>query len=328
MIAASSNRPQLLLSILLLGFTGFACASDISARALMDKMSHSFRELNYKGVFSFQQGDKMTSLRIAHAVIDGQEYERLEYMDGDKREIIRRGHNLTCIHPGHQLVRFYQQQQNRKHSPLDQEGIGEYYQFTVTDSGRIAGRNVINIDVSPKDTHRFGYRLSLDEETGLLLRSELRGPGGAILERFQFVDITIGEAIDIAYFEGAEDSYHAEHIAPAVDVRELQAIPEKSWMVKWLPGGFTAAVANLNITSDDMATYTDGLSVFSVFLERDIDPAKMAKGVEGSAQRGATIAYSRALLLAGHTHRVTVVGEIPSQTARQIAQSVALVGQR
>ena len=124
----------------------------------------------------------MESLRISHAVIDGEEFERLEYMDGDRREIIRRGHNLSCVHPGSQLLRFYHQQKNLPLSPLDREGIAEYYQFNVSGTGRVAGRSVVNLEINPKDTHRFGYRLSLDKDSGLLLRTELLGPQGKVLE--------------------------------------------------------------------------------------------------------------------------------------------------
>jgi sigma-E factor negative regulatory protein RseB len=308
-------------------YSALLSADDESARQLLDKMSHSFRELNYQGSFSFQQGDQTESLRIAHAIIDGQEYERLEYMDGDQREIIRQGHDPDCIHPGHQLVRFYQQRQGLKQYAHKQADIEEYYQFRLLDKGRIAGREVFHLDVSPRDLHRFGYRLALDKDTGLLLRSELTNPDGAVLERFQFVEITIGAEMDRDDFSAAEHSYQAEHIAPVVDGDKAAVIADKSWQVNWLPRGFTAAVANEKFSSNDMATFTDGLTVFSVFLETNIDPAAMAKGVEGSARRGATIAYSRALLLAGRPHRVTVVGEIPAQTARQIAQSVVLVSQ-
>ncbi len=320
------QHTSFLITILLSLVVAPVSAGDTATRVLLDRMSHSHRELNYQGIFTFQQRDKMESLRMAHAVIDGEEYERLEYMDGDKREIIRRGHKLNCIHPGHQLLRFYQWQQNLKQSSLVQGGVGQYYQFTVIGTDRIAGRRAVSLEVSPKDTHRFGYRLSLDEKTGLLLRSELLDPKGQILERFQFVDISIGELIPLERFNGTEHSYHAGHIKPAADAKQSFIIPG-SWMVNWLPGGFTAAVANLKFVSDDMASFTDGLTVFSVFLEKDIDAAKIATGVEGRARHGATIAYSRALLLAGHPHRVTVVGEIPPQTAQQIAQSVVLVSQ-
>lgn len=313
----------LLLFPLVLSTAAFA---DESARSLLDRMSHSFRELNYHGTFSYQQGDSIASLRIAHALIDGEEYERLQYLDGKPREIVRRGHTLSCIHPGHNLVRLYQQQKNLQLSSGENSELDQYYQFTIEGKGRIAGRDVIDLTVSPKDTHRYGYRLSLDEQTGLLLRSELVGPKGQVLERFQFVEITM-EAFPADYFKDAENSYQAAHISPAEAV-DSPVAAEGRWQVNWLPGGFTSTVENREYTTKDMVTFTDGLTVFSVFLERDVDQATMAQGVEGSAQRGATTAYSRALLLAGHPHRVTVVGEIPHQTAQQIAQSVALLDPR
>lgn len=302
---------------------------------LLDKMSRSFRELSYRGSFSYQRGDQTESLRIAHTVIDGEEYERLDYMDGDKREIVRKGHDLHCIHPGHQLVRFYQHQQNLKTAD---RGLGEYYRLSMTGESRLAGRTVQELDVSPADAHRFGYRLSLDKETGLLLRSELLGSNGEVLERFQFVDITIGEPIAADFFESATHSYQAPHSPPSISadsaVQQVDQGPSTMsadgptgpvWMVNWVPGGFATAVSNQKFMQDDMATFTDGLSVFSVFLERNIDPATMMNGTEGKARRGATIAYSKALILAGRPHRVTVVGEIPAQTAKRIALSVMLV---
>jgi sigma-E factor negative regulatory protein RseB len=74
-----------------------------------------------------------------------------------------------------------------------------------------------------------------------------------------------------------------------------------------------------------MATFTDGLAVFSVFLEVDTTGSVT---VEGYSRRGATIAYSRPIILEGIPRRVTVVGEIPRQTARQIAQSVTFISSR
>lgn len=316
------------LVLLLLHGSNLTIAEDLMASALLGKMSHSHRELNYQGVFSFQQGDKMESLRITHAVINQQEYERLEYMDGDKREVIRRGHNLNCIHPGHRLAGLYQlqQQQNLKQSPGDHRDIADVYQYTVTGNDRVAGREVINVDVRPKDTHRFGYRLSLDKETGLLLRSELKGPKGMVLERFQYVELTIGEPIAIEHFAGADYSHQAMHIDTRLYSNELKLHSDR-WMVNWLPGGFTSVVENEGFSNDNVAAFTDGLAVFSVFLERNNDHKAISKGVDGSAQQGATAAYSKALSSVDQNYRVTVVGEIPIQTAQQIAQSVSLANQ-
>ncbi|MEH6556455.1 MAG: MucB/RseB C-terminal domain-containing protein [Oceanicoccus sp.] len=312
----------LVLVVLVIPGAGLVFADD-SPQALLDRMSHSFRELDYHGTFSFQQGNSTESFRMAHAVIDGEEFERLEYLDGEKREIVRRGHNLNCVHPGHKLLRLYQQQLQLD-SAAD-GGVGDFYQFSVTGSGRVAGREVVNLEISPKDTHRFGYHLSLDKETGLLLRTELVGPGKTILERFQFVEITIGEPIAPEQFVDAGGSHQAKHVEPLAADTVAKSVMGQGWTVKWLPAGFTSAVANLKFVSGDMATFTDGLTVFSVFLERDVDSDVMQRGLEGNAQKGATTAYSRLLVLADHPYRITVVGEIPAQTAQQIAQSVRLV---
>jgi sigma-E factor negative regulatory protein RseB len=261
----------------------------------------------------------MESFRIAHTVFNGEEYERLEYLDGEPREIVRRGHSLSCVHPGHQLIRIYQQQQSLYQ---EQAAASRYYQFLITGDSRVAGREVVEITVTPMDDHRFGYVLALDSETGLLLRSSLIGSNDEVLERFQFVEISMDEEIPIAYFQSGENSYHAGHSKPLdANAEKSQGSSQGQWSVNWLPGGFTATAAGHHFDDTDMRTYTDGLTVFSVFLEGVGDSSESA---EGRAQKGATIAYSRALLLDNHPYRVTVVGEIPHMTAKKVAKSVTL----
>ncbi len=325
MLSLFSRLVPKLFALLLLLTPALSFAAESNPRLLLDKMSHSYRELNYQGTFSYQRAGSSESLRIAHAVIDGEEYERLEYMDGDKREIIRRGHNLDCIHPGHQLVRFYQHQQNLKTDKQGSTSLEQFYHFVVAGNDRVAGRSAVNLTIMPKDRHRFGYRLSLDKESGLLLRSELIDPKGRVLERFQFAEITLDAGLTQQDFAGAEDSYHPHHAAPHVTTQAATA-NDKSWKVQWLPGGFTSTVANQDIVAeDDMATFTDGMTVFSVFLESAGNKIKLSQTVEGHAQKGATTAYSRTLVLAGSPHTITVVGEIPARTAQQIARSIVLV---
>lgn len=292
---------------------------ELSAESWLDRMSHSFRELSYQGVFSYQQGELMGSFRIAHTVINGEEFERLDYLDGEPREIVRRGHSLACMHPGHQFVRFDQQ----KNLP-ESVTRSQYYQFAVTGTSRVAGREVVEISVIPVDDDRFGYSLALDRETGLLLRSSLLGPAGELIERFQFVEISIGQELPIAYFEDVKHSYNASHKQHQQQAQEAAARPRSAtqylWAVNWLPGGFTSS-STVQASGKDMHTFTDGFAVFSVFLEAVEDTND---SVEGQARLGATIAYSKALLLDNLPYRVTVVGEIPYQTAKKIAKSVTL----
>ena len=52
----------------------------------LDRMASSVRELNYRGTFAYEHDGVMESLRIDHAVYGGEEYERLQYLDGEPVE--------------------------------------------------------------------------------------------------------------------------------------------------------------------------------------------------------------------------------------------------
>ena len=84
-----------------------------------------------------------------------------------------------------------------------------------------------------------------------------------------------------------------------------------------MPPGFAFAGQRQVQQNIDMLMYTDGLTTFSVFIQR-------AEGVipEGVAQRGATLAVMDDLIYQDKTYRITVVGEIPAVTAQKIAQNI------
>jgi sigma-E factor negative regulatory protein RseB len=177
---------------------------------------------------------------------------------------------------------------------------------------------VVEIAVKPLDTHRFGHHFALDEQTGLLLRAKLYGPKNQVLERFQFVDIQVGHDISRDVFEGNHDYYEAGH--GNTETAPLVFADERLWRPNWMPGGFGAAQKQANM---DMMSFTDGLAVFSIFVEALADEQPLS--VQGTASKGATVAYSRAILLNGQPHRVTVVGEIPVATAKRIADNVEAI---
>ena len=312
---------------LLLSFfwAGEVLAED--AVSWLDRMSHSFRELTYRGTLSYQRGDDIQSLRIAHTVIGGEEFERLDYLDGDQREVVRRDHSLTCIHPGHKLVRFFAPAAADIAADQSPTKVSASYNIAVEGHGRLAGRDVVNLTISPRDAFRYGYRLALDQASGLMVRSELLTHTGDVLERFQFVEVEIGGDIPQAYFDHADHAFYPHH--GKQELPESSNEPEQGtldWSVSWKPQGFILAQDGIGHTRRQMLTYTDGMTVFSVFLDEVSDQG--SKATEGSSTRGATSAYFRILQLAGRPHRVTVVGEIPVSTAQQIARSVTLVAAR
>jgi sigma-E factor negative regulatory protein RseB len=273
----------------------------------LDRMSRSSHEVDYRGVVTFQRGDDMQVMQIVHSVSGGSTSEQMTRLTGQGAQVERADHPLECLHPGHKLLQVG--------SSLHEGGCGiaEHYRFAVSDGERVAGREAVRIQVEPRDMYRYGYILELDRETALLLKTSTVGRGAKVLERFQFADLTYGQneqsSAAVATVHRAAHPNPAEQ--PAGESVGLD------WRPGWLPSGFMITDAAAH--SDRRRTYTDGLAVFSVFLEPlrgDMRPG------EGMAQQGSTTSYTRGMRLAGQPVLVTVIGEVPVNTARMVADSV------
>jgi sigma-E factor negative regulatory protein RseB len=293
-----------------------ACdAGDEEALKWLDRMSRSLREVSYHGVFTYQHGNTLQTMRISHSVAGGKETEQVTRLTGSGASVLRTEHPLDCIHPGHKLLRI-----GSDFTRSDDEcGLASHYRLKMDGELRVAGRDAVTVRILPRDMYRYGYQMALDTRTGLLLRSQTVAQDGKVLERFQFADLRIGEVdspgtrVDLVH--------HARHpeatAQPAADV--VRVAPD-AWRAGWVPEGFLLTAGSADSTSGK--TYTDGLAVFSVFLE----PAEQALAPgEGRARMGGTTAYTRGLQLAGRPVLITIVGEVPVNAARMVADSVQWV---
>ena len=91
-----------------------------------------------------------------------------------------------------------------------------------------------------------------------------------------------------------------------------------NWRVNWVPQGFSASGHG---GGQGLAqTFSNGQTVFSVYLERLEQPIEPG---EGRARRGGATSYTRGIRLTGQPPiLVTVIGEVPLNTARLVADSV------
>lgn len=302
-------------AIVFLPATAAHAESNPSA-AWIDRLAH-MDELNFRGVLTYTRGDHQESLRVTHGTFNGELYERLEHLDGDRREVIRHGEQLTCIQLGQHLSSLF-------HRHLLKSGLADLdpsYVINVAEETRVAGRRAVVLTIRPRDEFRYGYRLALDHDTGLLLRLESLSPLGHVLERFQFVDVQIGQPLKREWLGDtlAETSKAAPNQMPIERIVEEE---QMAWRPQWLPKGFSLALAP-HRAGDDALTYSDGLAVFSVFVESAQEPLPAH---EGTAALGATVAYTRPVQLAGKPYLVLVVGEVPAETAKRVANSVTWVG--
>lgn len=292
--------------------------ADAEAIKWLDKMARSAHEVSYHGVVTFQRGgDDMQVMQVSHSVHDGTTSESMTQLTGQGAKVVRAEHPLECLHPGHRLL------QVGSDIHAGQCGVAEHYRFSVSDGDRVAGRKAVRIVVAPADMYRYGYVLELDKRTGLLLKTETIGRGDKVLEKFQFADLSYkGRNPESAE---ADLVHEAAHPMPGKLTLGVAAESRASagkrlsqgWGVNWLPRGFLATDSQPG--NAGRKTFTDGLAVFSVFLEeldREIRPG------EGVVREGSTTSYSRGMALSGEPVLVTVIGEVPVNTARMVADSV------
>jgi sigma-E factor negative regulatory protein RseB len=283
--------------------------ADAEALAWLDKMSRGLQQVSYHGVVTFQRGDDLQAMQVSHSVANGVATERLTELTGQGAEVVRVNHPLECVHPGHQLLQIGERFQ------AGECGVAEYYRFSVVAGELVAGRQAVRVLIEPLDMYRYGYVMELDRETGLLLKSVTIGRGDKVLEKFQFASLSYSP--DTAADGGERLVHNTQHPHPQESQLTIgtDGLP---WRIDWLPQGFTAT--DNPSAAGERRTFTDGLAVFSVFLE--LLSGEIRPG-EGVVRNGSTTAYTRGMHLGDQSILVTVIGEVPLNTARMVADSIA-----
>jgi sigma-E factor negative regulatory protein RseB len=300
------------------------------AREMLDNMSKAFRELDYQGVFTYEYGAEMESMRIIHAVRDDVEIERLIYLNGEPREVFRKGHSLKCVHPGDQILHSELSTPNCPFTrPILQpvSDIEDYYEITAATGKRIAGKMTNELRVRPKDKYRNGFWFYIDQDSSLLLKSTIISPEGRPLERFQFASVEIDAEINDEDLISDQPSAKGSHqvLTETIPAAKLATVEGMDLAVTWLPPGFTLAArleANENDSPLRLALYTDGLASLSVFVEQTQGDAANISDGGGRARHGATVAYTHKMMINEKPYNVTVVGEVPLFTAARVARYV------
>lgn len=298
--------------------------ADTDALDLLERMSRAGAAVGHRGLATLQRGGDMRVLQI-HRDTDGEAItDTLTLLTGQSAQVVRAGHPETCIHPGHTLLRLQQ-------DAGDVCGVAAHYRLTLEPGDRVAGRATRKIIAQPRDMYRYAHVLEIDEQTAQLLKVTTLTTDGRPLEQFQYASLTLSGAGDAAPdvdaqvesqpMPAAPYRHPASHPDGNVEAGPSPLVPAPvalQWRPGWLPDGF---VATRDAAAGPRQTYTDGMASFSVFLET-VNTA-MQPG-EGAVREGSTLAYTRGLSLGGSPVLVTVIGEVPVNTARIVADSVRL----
>ncbi len=337
--ASNGNRPAATLSPLkawLSVLSGLLCAvftntgiagesADVPQQRL-ERMARAAQTLNYDGTFVYRNGTTIQSMRIIHRYGAEGERERLVSMSGAAREVLRDRERVTCILPDSQSVVVAKSRPDsfpRSKLFESDAGFGRFYALNIYKGERIAGRHTELLAVEPKDEFRYGYRLWMDRDTGLLLKSELVDEHAEIVEQLVYTNIDWPAEISDELLEpeisGAGYTWYID------DKREPAMPPEAgaepSWYPKWLPDGFQLSdhARDPILASREPVehlVFSDGLASLSVFIER-LDTA--SEPLDGLSSIGGVHAYGRMV----DDFQITAVGEVPAATVERVATSIS-----
>jgi sigma-E factor negative regulatory protein RseB len=304
------------------------------AMALLERMGTAAKTLNYDGVFTYQTGNKVQAIRIIHSATEDGEVERLLSLNGAARELIRTNDHVTCIFPEGKQINIDRRPLGRGF-PSDllsrMSSAAPYYAITMGESGRVANRQAKQLLVTPVDQYRYGYHLWVDEETDLLLQSELLTEKALVLEKFTFSSINMNIDIpDLALkpqIEGQEHTWNRNQTEPVSkgksSVQKQNETVSSLWQVAWLPEGFGLVAEQSRRKSEngmvvEQRVYSDGLSSVSVFIEQR---TAAHRHLEGGTKMGAINAFG----IVADNHFITTVGQVPANTVKKIGRSMIKV---
>ncbi len=300
-----------------------ANASSDDARDWLERMSRALATLNYDGLFTHTAGRQSETMRIIHCFEDGRSLERLVSLDGSGREIVRTPEEVHFYMPDRRVVLV--EPRPDAEAPLIRAlpalgpGLQEVYTLEVSEGSRLLGRDVRVVDVRPRDTHRYGYRLWLDAETAMPLRSVVNDPEGRPVELIHFTRLETFEHMDLRELEPAVDATGFQWLRKGRQPEIQVAVTD--WRPRKMPPGFRLVASRLQpVPGKPMPVqhliFSDGFASVSVFIEPGPDkgPGPPESTTVGSANAFSTVVRG---------HVVTAVGEVPAATVRDIATSLA-----
>ena len=318
-----ARQQRFLISVwLLLPAVIWATEPEAGLQQWLSNISNSKRKLNYEGTFIYQCGRQTVSMKIVHVSDEQGEREHLESLNGPPLKILQDDDHITAVLTGQQGEFLTQHAQRSLPSAemFFDHALEALYDLTSRGYDRTAGRKTRVLEISPKDQFRYGYRIWVDEETGLVLRSEMVDEKGKVIEMMMFTSFRLlPEAVQLAE---AAQARPLETGSPETtgSVETDSAQDARSWRIATVPDGFHLAKRSVSSRGGKAASehwlYTDGLASVSVFIERrepDSEP------FEGTARMGAVNAFGKMV----DGHQVTVVGEVPIVTVKKIGQSIA-----
>lgn len=318
-----------LLASTTLGFTSTTLAAIVTVQAtdealwqVLQKAAVAAHALSYQGIFVYQAGQQSKSVQITHFFNGKGEFARNVVLDGSPREVFSQGNDLVIFNPKNEKVvieKRHGQNMFPAILPTNLDVIKESYLLRAGELERVAGRQAKMLFLEPKDNLRYGYRLWIDTEYGLLLKSVTFNSRNEIMDSIAFNQLGLLNTLNLDWFQPNIDNkknYVMENETATIADNRVPT----AWTIKELPAGYRKVDQMIRMVHGKslpvtQMVFSDGLASVSLFIE---PVTKKNKPRTGHKVVGNTSFYANVT----NGYQVTVVGEVPEVTVAQIAKAV------
>jgi len=298
-----------------------APATAADAAPWLQRMQQAASGSSYQGTLTYSAGAGVSSSRVLHYGDGRQTYERLELLDGESRLQYRHNDQVVTLWPVAKRALLESRDPVAQFPALpvaSSARVLENYELHQLGQERVAGQDADVLQLKPRDRIRFAQRLWAHRGSGLLLRNDVLGPSGEVLESTAFVDLRLGsKAQPELVLRPMKQLDGFRVLRPQVKRTQLEA---EGWVVvKPVPGFQLVSCTRrpLDAAAGDVgppqqviqSVFSDGLAQVSLFIER-YDPQRHPKAM------GTATGASHTVMARHGEWWLTVVGEVPMATAQ------------
>ena len=284
----------------------------------LQRLHEASKRRSYVGTYVVSSGGQMQSAKIWHVCEGGQQVERVESLTGAPRSTFRYNEKVVTFLPEQKIVRIAKREPFFNFPDLVQSAdnqIGQFYKLKVEGVERIAGLESDVVQLVPRDSMRFGYRVWTEQKKSLVVQLQTLDSDGRVLEQAAFSELQLDVPVQmdkLLQMMGKVDGYRVEASALVKTTASAEG-----WQLVTPIAGFKPLSCFKRPTSggpradDPMQwVFSDGLASVSLFVE-PFDRQRHLK--ESSMSMGATHTITRQL----DGYWVTAMGEVPTSTLKR-----------
>lgn len=294
----------------------------INEKQLLNQMHLAANSLTYELSYILVNRNTIQPLRYRHTLAAGKTFAQLFYLSGASREVLQQGATISYIGQNNDSFSLSSSAIVAPLMPflhVDVTKISQYYDLINVGKAREAGQICDVIRIAAKDGLRYSYLLWVDNASKLPLRADLIDRNGDLLEQYYAIALQLDTPQDNRIAQELTTAIQHTSLPQELTLPNKPNLAHSHWTVNWVPEGFVGKKVNrylMAVTNDmvESKLFTDGLFNFSVYVY----PQKDTDTSEQIIHKGRQSLYALVI----DNKQVVVMGDIPIETAKTIAQSV------